>query len=377
MEARIRQALTQLFDARTAEMARLDNLGGHASLRIYWRIHLPPGKAWPREELTRIAMVLPEEALSKSDEGESSTAAAPTELPFVDVHRFLDALSLPVPQIDLVDMSLGVLILEDLGDELFEHLYLGIEQDFGSDQGDRRIPTEQLYHRAINLLVDVQRSFVQNQRDDAPIPRTIATSRAFDRELLRWELDHYREWGLQAQYGEDVLGDAIHDMNRIFDHLVDEILAIPQTLVLRDYQSRNIMSKNGELFLIDFQDALMGPAVYDLVALLRDSYIQLPYVTVHRLVDHYSRQGFAAGLSWCDDPEAIQRAFNLQTVQRKLKDAGRFVFIDRVKNNPSFLPYYRPSIGYVRQALEMLEDDTYLELADLLAEFEPAWHDEE
>ena len=52
------------------------------------------------------------------------------------------------------------------------------------------------------------------------------------------------------------------------------------------------------------------------------------------------------------DPEALLAEFHLQTVQRKLKDAGRFVFIDRVKGNPSFLPYVKPSLAYVRAALE-------------------------
>ncbi len=382
MEARIRQALSELFDDDTAQAARLENLGGHASLRIYWRIHLPHASSWPRDEFTRMAMVIPTERLDsihQSEEGQSSANGEPpsAELPFVDVHRFLSHLTLPVPEIDHVNMELGVLILEDLGDELFEHMYLSIEKNFGSSPADQRLPTEQLYHRAINLMVDVQRSFTQHQYEPATdAPATIATTRAFDAELLRWELDHYTEWGLEAQYGEDVLGDAKQELERIFDHLVQEILELPQTLVMRDYQSRNIMNKNDKLHLIDFQDALMGPVVYDLVALLRDSYIELPYVTVHRLVDYYSRQGFAAGLSWCDDAAAIQRAFNLQTIQRKLKDAGRFIFIDRVRNNPDFLPYYTPSIGYVRQALEMLDDDIYMELADILAEFEPAWHND-
>lgn len=380
MEARIRKALASLFDQETSERAKLENLGGHASLRIYWRIHLPAGRTWPREELTRMAMVIPEDRLSQlqSDEGQSSSQHNQSgELPFVDVHRYLKFLELPVPEIDHVDMDLGVLVLEDLGDELFEEMYLSIGRNFGPSPADRRLPTEQLYHQAINLMVDVQRSFTQNHYDVATAPETIATGRAFDAELLRWELNHYTEWGLEAQYGEGVLGDAKADLERIFDHLVNELLELPQTLVMRDYQSRNIMNKNGKLHLIDFQDALMGPVVYDLVALLRDSYIELSYVTVHRLVDYYSRQGFAAGLSWCDDPAAIQRAFNLQTLQRKLKDAGRFVFIDRVRGNDSFLQYYRPSIGYVRQALEMLDDDIYMELADILAEFEPAWHDED
>ena len=382
METRIRAALERLFDETIAQDATLDDLGGHASLRLYWRIHLPAEASCPREESTRIAMVLPEERLEalRSEEGEGAlNASAPATpyggLAFVDVQRFLSALSLPVPKIDLVALDLGVLILEDLGELLFEDLFLEIERDFGDSPADRRLPTEGLYHRAINVIVDLQRSFKQLHYDEAVAPATIATTRRFDSALLRWELDHYIEWGLEAQHGRGCLGEDKAKIEAIFDRLVEDLTALPETLVLRDCQSRNIMSKQGELYLIDFQDALMGPYVYDLVALLRDSYIELSYVTVHRLVDYYARQGVAAGLSWCDDAQDVHRAFTLQTVQRKLKDAGRFVYIDRVKHNASFLPYYRPSIGYVRQALEMLDDPIYLDLADLLAEHEPTWHD--
>lgn len=382
MEERTRQALARRFDEHTAQAARLDYLGGHASLRLYWRVNLPPRpeKPWPREENTLMAMVFPEgvDPLA-SDEKEQSKKPLEVdgkpELPFVTIHRLLEHLSLPVPDIELVDLELGVLLLEDLGNEHFEDLYLEIVKDFGDSPRELRLPTEQLYHRAINLLVDLQSSYVRAQldRNDNP-PDALVQQRQFDRELLRWELDHYIEWGLKAQYGEDVLEDAAEDLDRLFDELVDELVALPSTMVLRDFQSRNMLHKNGKLHLIDFQDALTGPMIYDLVALLRDSYIELPYLVVHRLVDHYTKQGFAAGLDWCDDAELVQRAFNLQTVQRKLKDAGRFIFIDRVKGNPDFLPYYKSSITYVRQALEMLP--AYEELADILSEFEPAWHDD-
>ena len=60
------------------------------------------------------------------------------------------------------------------------------------------------------------------------------------------------------------------------------------------------------------------------------------------------------------EPESFLADFHLLTVQRKLKDAGRFVFIDRVKKNPSFLPYIGPSLRYVREALSRRP-----ELADL------------
>jgi aminoglycoside/choline kinase family phosphotransferase len=137
------------------------------------------------------------------------------------------------------------------------------------------------------------------------------------------------------------------------------------------------MLKRDELYLIDFQDALIGPYIYDLVALLRDSYIQLPFVIVSRLVDHYINQGQAAGLPWCHDATAVHHAFHLQTVQRKLKDAGRFVFIERVKGNPSFLQYYDPSIFYVKQSLEELEGydgrSEISALSELLSRVDPSF----
>lgn len=375
MEERVRQALERLFGEEVAQGARLQNLGGHASLRIYWRVTLPQTlKELPREEHTLMAMVLPQDFVAgQSDEagGEGSVE----ELPFVTVQRLLKHLSLPVPALDALEMDLGVVLLEDLGEQTFEDLYLEVIEDFGTSPRDLRVPIEQLYHRAINLLVDMQASYERAEfGEQGEVPDELVRSRRFDAKLLRWELDHYREWGLQAQYGEEVLEDAGEELSQWFDRLVEDLLELPQTMVLRDYQSRNIMNKQGTLHLIDFQDALMGPMIYDLVSLLRDSYIELPYLLVHRLVEHYTRQGSAAGLTWCDDPELVQRAFNLQTVQRKLKDAGRFIFIDRVKGNPDFFPYYKTSVEYARQALEMLPE--YEEFGDLLSEFEPAWHNE-
>ncbi|RAL20030.1 aminoglycoside phosphotransferase [Lujinxingia litoralis] len=365
MEQRLRQTLSDFFDPQVAEHARLENLGGHASLRIYWRVHLPsdlqPPRVYPRGELTQMAMVLPEGAdQMASDEGGSSADARPTELPFVDVQRYLANIGLPVPAIDRVDMARGVLLLEDLGDEMFEHAVLAAS---GPDD------VEDLYRQAIELLVDLQMR-VEAERAE-PRYQSVAFGRAFDAELLRWELDHYREWGLDNHYGPDALGEHREALNALFDRLTDEICALPTTLVLRDYQSRNIMRKQGTWVLIDFQDALIGPVIYDLVALLRDSYIELQPDQVARLLEVYIDHGARRGLPWCADAETLRRAFYLQTLQRKLKDAGRFIFIDKVKHNPGFLDYYQPSIGYVRQALHAL--DGYHGLDAILAAVEPAY----
>ncbi len=84
---------------------------------------------------------------------------------------------------------------------------------------------------------------------------------------------------------------------------------------------------------IDFQDALLGPRVYDLVALLNDSYQTFDRPFVEARLDEYVQ---AARLG-ADRRAELGREFDRVTVQRKLKDAGRFVFIDRVKSN-AFVP---------------------------------------
>ncbi len=388
MEERIRQALTICFDAEVAHAAELENLGGHASLRIYWRVQLPEGTEPPRGEYTQMAMVLPQSAEAlKSEEGMSSEAAPPDELPFVNVHRYLDSIGTPVPDIDLVDMDLGVLLLEDLGDRTFEDAVDELRARDDIEPEDREDAFLELYREPIELLVDFQSRVLRSMVDDSfgTNDDCVGFERGFDRELLRWELDHYLEWGLDARLQEigeqgsshaqklDTHRDALND---IFDRLVDELLDVQQTLVLRDYQSRNLMhkgdrSEGNKWHIIDFQDALKGPAIYDLVALLRDSYIELGELQVDRLLHDYIAMGAQRGLPWCADEDAVIKAFYLQTIQRKLKDAGRFVYIDRVKGNPSFLQYYDSSIRYVREAIAKAPG--YDDLAEILEDVESSW----
>jgi hypothetical protein len=219
-----------------------------------------------------------------------------------------------------------------------------------------------LYRQVLDLVVDLQRGLLDSrQTEGASITdESICWRRRFDAETLRWELDHFVEWGVEERFGPHVLDDDERAaLDRIFDALVDELLELDQLVALRDVQSRNLMYKPSDdrespWVLIDFQDALVAPYIYDVVALLRDSYIELPPGQVSELLDYYVEAGAEAELPWCDDGDAVRRAFHLQTVQRKLKDAGRFIFIDRQKGNSDFLDYFEPSLGYVDHALEQL-----------------------
>jgi aminoglycoside/choline kinase family phosphotransferase len=121
---------------------------------------------------------------------------------------------------------------------------------------------------------------------------------------------------------------------------------------------------DGRLSWIDFQDALLGPRVYDLVALLNDSYQVFDRRFVDARLDDYVR---ARSLD-AKERRPIGHEFDLVTVQRKLKDAGRFVFIDRVKQNSAFLKFVEPTIAKARACLSRLRDDEDMRsLDDLLA----------
>jgi aminoglycoside/choline kinase family phosphotransferase len=105
------------------------------------------------------------------------------------------------------------------------------------------------------------------------------------------------------------------------------------------------------LGVIDFQDALMGPAAYDLASLLRDAYIQLNETLVDELVEYYLDHMADRGKG-CTDRAGFRRLFDLMSIQRNLKAAGRFVYIDRVKGNPKFLADIPRVLSYVKRNLQ-------------------------
>jgi aminoglycoside/choline kinase family phosphotransferase len=268
------------------------------------------------------------------------------EWPFLEVRALLAARGVDVPRVIAEDTERGWLVIEDLGDDTLANYLL-------AHPGEKAT----IYTRAVEDLARAQLALRELPPDG------VVASRAFDEDLLRWEIDHFREWGL------DACGRALSPTDRAtFDgiaaRLAQRIAGWRRTFVHRDYQSRNLMVRaGGAICWIDFQDALLGPRVYDLVALLNDSYQEFDRSFVEARLDDFAR---AAGFS-ANDRAELGREFDYVTVQRKLKDAGRFVFIDQVKHNPSFLRFVTPTIRKVHGALARLgEDDDMRALAALL-----------
>jgi aminoglycoside/choline kinase family phosphotransferase len=331
-ELRVREVVARAT-GRDTSAEPVARLAGHASLRSYWRVGAErPG--------SRVVMVMPPGAAAE----EITKGGVPAVNPFVDVRDFLHALGARVPRIDLVeedDPRGALLVLEDLGDEMLETRLRG---------GDSPGP---LYRQAVDALARLRAAAERAQAGGA---RSVALSRAFDLDLYLWELHHFREWLLEDWKGAVLSAGERAELDGHFQAIARALDAEPRGFTHRDYQSRNLMVlPGGEQAIIDFQDALLGPRPYDLVALLRDSYVDLPPGLVDALVARYLERLELEGGPRLD-PSSFRRTFDLLTVQRKLKDAGRFVFIDRVKKNPGFLPNIPASLRYVKAALARLPE---------------------
>jgi aminoglycoside/choline kinase family phosphotransferase len=128
----------------------------------------------------------------------------------------------------------------------------------------------------------------------------------------------------------------------------------------RDYHSRNLMVHGGTLHIIDFQDARMGPDTYDLVSLLRDSYVDLPERTVDELIAYFLALGGCAG-----DAASFRRRFDLMALQRNLKALGTFGYQTTTRRNTVYIQYMPRTLRYARENL--LKYDRFAKLRELLA----------
>jgi aminoglycoside/choline kinase family phosphotransferase len=178
----------------------------------------------------------------------------------------------------------------------------------------------------------------------------LAFHRSFDVPLLMWEFDHFLEYGIEARRGRPMTDEGRREIRRGFEKIAELLAGQPRVFVHRDYHSRNLMVDGARLGVIDFQDALMGPATYDLASLLRDAYIELDEALIDRLINRYLDQLAPQRQLWANR-EAFRCLFDFTSIQRNLKAAGRFVYIDRVKGNSKFLADIPRTLGYVRRNL--------------------------
>jgi len=322
---RIQAFLTQ--SSPGGHEAKVVPLTGDASDRRYFRVLF-------REEAPRVLAVHP---------GPIDFDA----LPFVNVARLLSSMPVPVPRILDHSRELGIIALEDLGD-------VTLQAHVGAASAAEHAA---LYREAVALITTIQ-----HRGRELESSRYVPYNVAFDVEKLTWELRFFTKHFLEAYRGATLSNATREALSEEFAAIAAELAAEPRVLCHRDYHSRNLMLHNGRLYIIDFQDARMGPDTYDLVSLLRDSYVDFSAQQLEALIAFFLAK---RGASAAEDAD-FQRRFDLMALQRNLKALGTFGFQTTSRGNPVYIQYIPRTLTYVRANLARY--NRFGRLRDLLAQ---------
>jgi hypothetical protein len=243
------------------------------------------------------------------------------ERAFLETQTFLYGLDLPVPRVYAHDHRLGIVALEDLGDMTLESLALEWEEG----------PLNTLYEEAILILVEMRKR-THGMNQGCP-----AFGLAFDFEKLMWEMEFFVDHFLIGFSGLSMTKLEKKTLFDLFTRVCSVLAEQPRVFTHRDYHCRNLMFHEEQLVMIDFQDARMGPAQYDLASLLSDSYMTLGNETIDRLLSLYCKESLPQGL---DDYGDFLRVYELMRLQRNIKALGTFGFQISCRKNER----YRSSI---------------------------------
>jgi len=219
-------------------------------------------------------------------------------LPFIDITQRLRKTGVHAPQIIAQSLSLGFLILEDLGSTPYQ---------------------DQLQQSAQRLYEDALAALIQMQNADViGLPH-------YDKKLLNNEMQLMPEWFLNTHLNIELNSQQKDIIQECFTNLLPEIIKQPQGFVHRDYHCRNLMiSTDNNPAIIDYQDAIYGALTYDVVSLLRDCYIHWPNHQVEAWALSYRDKAVAAGLMATVDDTTFIRWFDLMGLQRHIKVLGIF-----------------------------------------------------
>jgi aminoglycoside/choline kinase family phosphotransferase len=289
---------------------RVVALTGDASDRRYFRVMVPDGES--------IVLALHAGAIDFAS------------LPFANVAELLRQIPLPVPEVLGHSDAEGIVALQDLGD-------VTLQAHLGAAPASRHAA---LYREAVSLIERLQRRGRELQSD-----RYLPYRIAFDVEKFTWELDFFLRHFVEGYRGAALRPAERTALAAEWAALAGELAAEPRVLCHRDYHSRNLMLHGGSLYIIDFQDARLGPDTYDLASLLRDSYVDITDRELDELIAYFL--AFKGG-----DPADFRRRFDVMALQRNLKALGTFGYQASTRGNPVYIQYIPRTLRYAQTTLQ-------------------------
>ena len=314
--------------------ARRRRMQGDASTRIFERLTLDG-----RTAILMNAPRQPDGPPVRDGKPYSAIAHLAEDVgPYVAVATALRAHNVSTPVILDADLDHGLVIMEDLGDERIV-------------AGDQSAPIEARYAAAVDLLAALH---------GQELPQVLPLAPGLDYTLPRYDMEAFLieaelllDWYLPA-----VGAAASAPMRETFLALWREALlpamAAPPTWVLRDFHSPNLLwlpdrEDIARVGVLDFQDALLGPAAYDVASLLQDARVDVPESLEVALLGRYARARRAQDARF--DVAAFTQIYATLTAQRATKILGIFARLDRRDGKPQYLRHLPRLWTYLQRSL--------------------------
>jgi tRNA threonylcarbamoyl adenosine modification protein YjeE len=326
----LRQFLT---DAGYIDAKRL-RMPGDASIRSYARL--------VRDDGVAILMNFPRRPDGPAIyNGKSYSAAvhlAEDVKPFVAIDNGLRERGFSAPSIHHADLDAGLLITEDFGLA-------------GFVEGEPPAPVKERYEAATDLLAALHREVLPERLPLAP-QMTYAMP-IFDTDALLVEIGLMLEWYLPDR-GVELTDNTRAEFVTIWRDLLGKPAAAARTWVLRDFHSPNLIWLDerpdiAKVGIIDFQDAVLGPAAYDLVSLLQDARVDVPEQLELALLTRYIKARRASDDSF--DPAGFVELYAIMSAQRNTRLLGTFARLNRRDGKPQYLRHQPRIWTYLTRSL--------------------------
>ncbi len=263
---------------------------------------------------------------------------------FIQIRNALSENGSQVPKVLGYDMSLGYLLLEDLGD-------LTLERRFYETQ-DMEL-TLPYYYKSIDEIIKIHKISIDKQ-SSAPFFHI-----EFDKAKLLWELNYMKTNLLLDFFELELSADYEKGLDSDFDEICEHLSQLPKVVCHRDYHSRNIMIHRDQTYVIDFQDARLGPCHYDLVSLIRDSYVDIPEQIEQQLLRYYYEKMSADVVqSW----DKFILNYKIQIIQRTLKACGSFSSFYNQNKDTRYIRHIQPTLTKTKKIIGELDDYKFLRM---------------
>ncbi len=307
--------VNQSINASNCEVYQL---AGDASARKYYRII--------HNEKTYVLMVW-----EPFDE---------TTYPFINILRHFEAAGVQVPKIVEIEPSLGVVLLEDLGD-------LTLERKFWETTDPES--SWEFYQKAVDEIVKIHTTATTGSFPQ--LKKKLAKEVEFDVAKFMWEMNYAKTHLIEGLLQFKMNSSVAHELDKVFNDFCTKLHLEPKVICHRDYHSRNLMMKLNKIYVIDFQDARMGPIQYDLVSLVKDSYVHIPESYAAKILQYYfdSTNFVAQNKSSLDH---FYRIYELQSIQRCFKACGSFASFANTRDDKRYLKYLPHTLENVISSLE-------------------------